>query len=305
MAIDCSCNSTLQNLGSPDCPSVMQIARKFIFVPKYNAQGKENMLKADQLNKQTILELINANDSLSRYYPTATVENTEDTRAEPITQEFNSGKIITVREGARTNTSIVPLGSTQELGHYKSFGCSEFGAYVLDAGGNFIYYKKKGADGEDYLCPIQIDNETFYCMLMKATDAEVQMLSLTWQWKLTQKDENLRFVPADSLDFTSDDLNGLFDVTGTYSGLANNDTQFSLSLETTDFGTPVTELVQADFKVFIDGVNGTISSIQETTPGTYLITMSAPLLTGNKVNTGIQKEGFDFSSVLADEQVVS
>ena len=149
MAIDCTCNNTLQNLGSPDCPPVMQIARKFIFVPKYKADGSENRLDLDpsEITKSNLLTLINASNPQDRYYPTAQVDNTEDTRAEPITQEFNSGKIITVREGARTNTSIVPLGSTQELGHYKSFGCSEFGAYVIDAGGNFIYYDE--GDGKD------------------------------------------------------------------------------------------------------------------------------------------------------------
>ena len=138
--------------------------------------------------------------------PTAQVDNTEDVRAEPVTQEFNSGKIITVREGARTNTSVIPLGSTQELGHYKSFGCSEFGAYVIDSGGNFIYYDK----GDGYAYPIQVDSETFYCMLMKAIDAEVQMLQLSWQWKLSQKDQNLRFKAADELDFDIEDLNTVF-----------------------------------------------------------------------------------------------
>ena len=127
MAIDCTCNNTLQNLGSPDCPPVMQIARKFIFVPKYASNGVENRLALDpnEITKSQLLTRINSTNSADRYYPTAQVDNTEDVRAEPVTQEFNSGKIITVREGARTNTSVIPLGSTQELGHYKSFGCSE------------------------------------------------------------------------------------------------------------------------------------------------------------------------------------
>lgn len=302
MAIDCTCNNTLQNLGSPDCPPVMQIARKFIFVPKYKADGSENRLSLDpalqNISKSNLLTLINATNPQDRYYPTAQVDNTEDVRAEPITQEFNSGKIITVREGARTNTSIIPLGSTQELGHYKSFGCSEFGAYVMDAGGNFIYYDK----GDGFAYPIQIDSETFYCMLMKATDAEVQMLSLTWQWKLSQKDQDLRFVSADSLDFSADDLNGLFDVTGTYSNGSLNG--FTLALKTTDFDTPVSDIVTGDVSMLVNGSAATLSSWTENPviEGEYSAVFTTPLTAGDTYNTVISKAGFDFSSVTTNQQ---
>ncbi len=300
MAIDCTCNNTLQNLGSPECPPVMQIARKFIFVPKYKADGTENKLALDpsEITKTNLLTLINASNPNDRYYPTAQVDNTEDTRAEPITQEFNSGKIITVREGARTNTSIIPLGSTQELGHYKSFGCSEFGAYVIDAGGNFIYYDK----GDGFAYPIQIDAETFYCQLMKATDAEVQMLSLAWQWRLSQKDQNLRFVSADSLDFNIDDLNGLFDVSGTFSGAST--AGFTLSLKTTDFDTPVSDIVSGDVAPLVNGSASTLASWTESTTveGQYAAVWTAPLTAGDEYNIVISKSGFDFASVTADTQ---
>lgn len=298
MAIDCTCNNTLQNLGSPDCPPVMQIARKFIFVPKYDANGAENRLDLNPLevNKANLLTKINATNPLNRYYPTAQVDNTEDVRAEPVTQEFNSGKIITVRDGARTNTSVIPLGSTQELGHYKSFGCSEFGAYVIDAGGNFIYYDK----GDGYAYPIQIDEQTFYCMLMKATDAEVQMISLSWQWKLSQRDQNLRFVASDLLDFNIDDLNGLFDVTGTY--VSGSTAQYVLTLETTDFGTPVSDIVLADVSVVDDQGNAiALASWTESasTEGSYTAVFQAAQNQGDQIATVISKEGFDFSSLSA------
>ena len=302
MAIDCTCNNTLQNLGSPECPPVMQIARKFIFVPKYKSDGSENRLSLDpalqNISKSNLMTLINASNPSDRYFPTAQVDNTEDVRAEPITQEFNSGKIITVREGARTNTSIIPLGSTQELAHYKSFGCSEFGAYVIDAGGNFIYYDK----GDGYAYPIQIDAETFYCQLMKATDAEVQMLSLAWQWKLSQKDQNLRFVSADSLDFNIDDLNGLFDVSGVFSNASTSG--FDLKLTTTDFDTPVSDLVVGDVSALVNGASATLSSWTESTTeeGKYSAVWTSQLTAGDEYNIVISKSGFDFASVTANTQ---
>jgi len=300
MAIDCNCNATLQNLGSPDCPPVMQIARKFIFVPRYDASGNENKLNLDPSNitKTELLTKINALNPLDRFYPTAQVDNTEDVREDPVTQEFNSGKIITVREGARTNTSYVPLGSTQELGHYKSFGCSEFGAYVIDAGGNFIYYDK--GDGHAY--PIAIDNETFYCTLMKATDAEVQMIMLRWQWRLSQKDQNLRFAEADTLDFDIDDLNGLYDVSATYSNQTTSG--FTIDLKTTDFGTPVSDISPADVDMILNGNQVTLTSWTESSVniGSYDAVWPAPIAAGDKYSTVVSKVGYDFSKVTADEQ---
>lgn len=300
MAIDCNCDATLQNLGSPDCPPVMQIARKFIFVPRYDAAGNENCLSLNpnEITKAELLTKINATNPLDRYYPTAQVDNTEDVREDPVTQEFNSGKIITVREGARTNTSYIPLGSTQELANYKSFGCSEFGAYVIDSGGNFIYYDK----GDGYAYPIAIDNETFYCTLMKATDAEVQMIMLRWQWRLSQKDQNLRFAEADSLDFDMDDLNGLYDVTGTFTN--SSTAGFTIALKTTDYGTPVSDLNVADTSVILNGVAVSLSSFTEfsTTPGTYSAGFSGGVVAGDTYNLIISKAGFDFATVSADTQ---
>lgn len=270
MAIDCTCNNTLQNLGAPDCPPVMQIARKFIFVPKYDSNGDLNKILLNDVNLSNLTTLINATDPANRYFPTAEMENVEDLREDPVTQEFNSGKIITVRDGFRTNTGYIPLGSTQELGAYKSYGCAEFGVYVLDNGGNFIYYKD--ASDPTYAYPILVDNETFHSMLIKATDAEVQMVMVRWQWKQSMKDQNLRFISSDSLDFGSEDLRGLYDTTAEYSAIST--AGFTVSIET-NYDIPVQGITLPDLTLFettsgspVD-VTGNIQSWTETSAGVY------------------------------------
>lgn len=297
MAINCTCNNTLQNTGSPDCPPVMQIARKFIFVPKYDSAGNENRLLKADVDKAEMLIKINETNALNRYFPSAQVDNVEDTRAEPVTQEFSSGKIITVRDGARTAISYIPLGSTQELGHYQSFGCADFGCYIMDAGGNFIYYDK----GDDYAYPIQVDNETFNAMLIKATDAEVQMVMLTWQWKLNQKDANLRFIASDSLDFDVEDLNGLFDTTAAYSNQAT--TGFSVLISESDFGIGISDILTGDVTAYDNSgaspVAAPLSSWTESTQteGFYSAVFTTPQSSGDTLYLDIAKNGYDWSGV--------
>jgi hypothetical protein len=295
MAIDCTCNNTLANLGTPDCPSVGQVAKKFIFVPRFAADGSVNkILKTDITNANLQLK-INAANPKDRYYPTAEFENVEDVREDPITQEFNSGKIITVRDGVRRNVGMVPLGTFQELGAYKSYGCAEFGAFVMDAGGNFMFYED--ASDPDYAYPILIDNETYHARLVKATDAEVQMLEIAWQWKQSQKDQNLRLIQSDGLDFDADDLEGLFDADAVYS--AESLTGFTATITTTLYGTAVEGLIAGDFS--LEEISPTpaaipIVSATETSAGVYDITYAAQT-SGDVLRLSATKDGFDFADM--------
>lgn len=308
MAIDCTCNNTLRNLGNPDCPPVFQIAKKFIFVPRFDSTGAVNkILKTDLTSFANVEAKIEAADPLDRWYPTAEVENVEDIREEPVRQEFNSGKSIVVRDGFRTNTAFIPLGSTQELDAYKSYGCAEFGAYIVDAGGNIIYYED--ANDPDYAYPILVDTDTYHAMLVKATDAEVQMVMLSWQWRQSQRDQNLRFVEASDLDYDIESLSGLFDVEVTFSN--NNTGTFDTFtfLITTQFGVPVKNLVEADFIGFGAATADSIYNVStgldvailtftdDPVDGQYTITFAAQ--SNNDVmrlNAPI-KDGIDFANL--------
>lgn len=302
MAIDCTCNNTLRNLGSPDCPPVFQIAKKFMFVPRFGSNGSVNKILKTDLAVLANLPLEAANP-LDRYFPTAEVENVEDLRDEPVRQEFNSGKSIVVRDGFRTNTAFIPLGSTQELGAYKSYGCAEFGAFVVDGGGNVIYYEDPS--DPDYAYPILVDSDTYHAMLVKATDAEVQMVMLSWQWRQSQKDQNLRFIEATELDYDVEDLNGLFDADAVFSNISV--TGFTMTI-TTQFGVPVQNLVAADFESWDTGTPDAIYNvtqdaditpltITESSAGVYDITFAAQTAADVlRVNLPI-KAGIDFAAI--------
>jgi len=305
MAIDCTCNNTLANLGTPDCPSVGQVAKKFIFVPRFAADGSVNKILKTDITAANMTLKINAANPKDRYYPTAEFENVEDVREDPVTQEFNSGKMITVRDGVRKNVGMIPLGTFQELGAYKSYGCAEFGAFVMDGGGNFMFYE----DPADplYAYPILIDNETYHARLVKATDSEVQMLEISWQWKQSQKDQNLRLIQSDGLDFDADDLEGLFDADAVYSSILGTFDGATATITTTLFGVPVEGLVPADFvssdsgatsNVFnvTTGLDVVLTGATETSAGVYELTWTAAS-TGNEIRVKALKDGFDFSAM--------
>ena len=303
MAIDCTCNNTLANLGTPDCPSVGQVAKKFIFVPRFAADGSVNKILKTDITAANMTLKINAANPKDRYYPTAEFENVEDVREDPVTQEFNSGKMITVRDGVRKNVGMIPLGTFQELGAYKSYGCAEFGAFVMDGGGNFMFYE----DPADplYAYPILIDNETYHARLVKATDSEVQMLEISWQWKQSQKDQNLRLIQSDGLDFDADDLEGLFDADAVYSG--SSTTELTATITTTLFGVPVEGLLAADFVSSDSGATSNLYNVSTTTDvailgvtesaaGVYDFTFGAQVI-GNEIRVKPVKDGFDFSAM--------
>jgi hypothetical protein len=303
MAIDCTCNNTLENTGRPGCPSVMEIAKKYIAVPLIDSTGAVNKILKSGINKAALQAKIDAVNPLDRYFPFADVENVEDLRDDPVIQEFNSGKIITVRDGARTVTNFIPLGTAQELGKYKSYGCSKFGMFIIDKGGNFIFRQDPADPLNAY--PITVDNDTYHAMMVKATDAEIQMIMLRWQWKESQKDQDLRLIESSNLDFTSDDLNGLFDVdaidpaTGLPGFTAITTTTFTGAMKDTSFETDVEGLVLGDFTLAeVSPAPGpiAITSVTESSPGVYDFVI--PVATsGDVLRLSATKSGFDFSAI--------
>lgn len=257
MGFQCVCNASASNMGNPNCPDVFQIARKFIFVPLFGSNGQRTKLPISSLATLASLPL-EAENPLDRFFPTAEVENVEDTRDEPVRQEFNSGKSVQVRDGFRNNVAYIPNGGTIALGKYESWGCTKFGVYILDDAGNLIYMSDPNDPTNAY--PIIVDNDTYYAGLTKPTNSEVQMIMLMWQWAKSQKDKNLRYVSFEELDYDSDDLQGLFDASATYSNSTVNG--ITVKIET-EYGVPVSGLVSSDFVSSDSGATDSVYNVTQ------------------------------------------
>ena len=79
---------------------------------------------------------------------------------------------------------------------------------------------------------------------------------------------------------------------------------FTLTLKTTDFDTPVSDLVTGDVSMLVNGASATLASWTESSSveGEYAAVWTNPLTAGDEYNAVISKAGFDFSSVTADTQ---
>jgi len=215
----------------------------------------------------------------SRLYPWPIVDNVENVKDDTVYQTLNSGDRVRIKEGARNITMYVPNGDTELLGRLKQAECAGKGVYIIDLDGNFVYSSR--GTNDTYAYPIRIAKNTLDVQLMTGTYSEVQMLKVTFQVDLAEKDEYLRMIPASELDWTIDDIYGLVPVFGTVVG-SPAATTFTIDVfarNSTSDNVPVTDFVAADFALYnvTDSASVTISTCVEssTIPGRYVFTYAS------------------------------
>jgi len=293
---DCSTNKS--DLGVRTCKSTMDIARRLILVPEFDSTGAQNKITlADAKTLVAWTAKFDAGDTLDRFYPTPEMENVEDTRAESTFQEFNSGKKAFISKGQRSFKGFMVREGTIFLGQLEDWeNVTSFGIYYVDKVGNIIY--KKCPTSTD-LKPILVDNVSFEATLVKKNDAEVEMIQLDFDIRITEKDSDLRVLEASDLDFdANEDIFALLDVTSTYTDISTiNVTVTLLDL----YGDPVPNMVIGDFDLFniTDTATVVITSVTETSEGVYVFLF--PLETSADIlRLTPTKTGFDFSAVVTN-----
>lgn len=297
--MSCTCNVSLSNTGGSSCPSVMAIAKKYIFVAQINAAGNPAFVTLANAKLWSAVEpyLNVGTASKSRWFPTPELENLEDLREDPVFQTYNSGKMSKVRDGFRTVTAFIPNGDTDLLRRLKNYECVNIGAFVMDQEDNFIYSNNGVAVPGNNAYPIAIDRDTWDVQLVKATDGENQMIRIRFQWKATEKDENLRMIPADELDWSRGDLYGLIDVYGDSVDCQQTELTVDVyALNGTSETEPITGLLQANFEIYnvTDSAAVVVTGCTEsvTTPGRYTLTYASQTLS-DVLRVSIAKDRYD------------
>ena len=287
MAASCDCNVTLSNTGTPGCMPIQDVAKRLILVPMVDSSNNPNRLTVATLYDNAAIEaFINEADDKKRFYPLPEMENVTNERGDPISEDFPSGKNVKIRDGVKTFSGQMLSLSGDYAKQIIGFGCSNMGAYIVDAQGNLI------GDGSDplYLYPLSIDQETWDVRTMDTTDTTIAKIQLGFQWSISVKDSDVRMLL--STDFASDvdwlSYNGLLDLSGTL-GAAQTGTTFSMRI-TNGFGSlknpgTATGLIVANFI----GVNKTtvgntitLSSLVESPKGTYAFTYAMQAPTSNE-----------------------
>ena len=301
------CSLTVANTGF-GCTPIMEVVEKFIEVSYFKADGTINEIDlTDTFNLAYFTALVNDADETLRWYPLPFVKNMVDERADSDFESFDDKTRIERQVGIRSvKTIITTLGnnagavSPQMVGKINDKKCKVSGLFGIT--------KSKQLVGEmindGFLAPIRIDNGSLMAILVKTgSGAITQKINLGFDWHIDVQDERLRTLEADEMTTDISLLNGLLDVTSTYSAIGQ--TSFKATLKTI-FGTVVNPLlveglVAGDMALYnvTDSANVTITTAVEAPDGTYTISYATQSV-ADVLRLTITKDGYDFTAVTAN-----
>ena len=298
------CSLTVANTGF-GCTPIMEVVEKFIEVSYFKEDGTINEIDlTDTFNLAYFTALVNNADETLRWYPLPFVKNMVDERADSDFETFDDKTKIERQVGIRSvKTMITTLGnnagavSPQMVGKINDKKCKVSGLFGIT--------KSKQLVGEmintGYLAPIRIDNGSISARLIKTgSGATTQKIDLAFDWHLDVQDERLRTLEADEMSTDISLLNGLLDVTSTYTAIGQTSFKATLKTQYGSFLNPilVEGLVAGDMALYnvTDSNSVTITSIAESPDGTYQINYASQTVT-DVLRLTITKDGYNFAAV--------
>lgn len=312
----CTCKQGIANTGTPNCSTSIEVPVKLFVQSLYDAEGNKNMidlstiLGPEDLDAAFFSAMINDTDKSKRLFPLPKMKNVENTRGENRLETFKDGSKLYIGQGTRTfKALIVGKEATPQLaGKLESLRCTDFGIYMAGQTGSFI-----GSDATSgYLQPINIDQDSFSAKYMPPTDDAVQKIEISFDFDVTEYDQNLRAIVSEEMTCDVRELRGLLDVYVNYVDVTSAFTTVDLY---TDYGTalnriPVEGLVTADFissdtlatgKIYnvTDASDESITLTVEssTIPGRYTLSYSG-VNTADVLQVYCKKDGFDFTPMI-------
>jgi len=300
------CSLTVANTGF-GCTPIMEVVEKFIEVSYFKEDGTINEIDlTDTFNLAYFTALVNNADETLRWYPLPFVKNMVDERADSDFETFDDKTKIERQVGIRSvKTMITTLGnnagavSPQMVGKINDKKCKVSGLFGIT--------KSKQLVGEmindGFLAPIRIDNGSISAKLIKTgSGATTQKIDLSFDWHLDVQDERLRTIEADEMSTDISLLNGLLDVTSTYSAIGQTSFKATLKTQYGSYLNPVLVegLVAGDMALYnvTDSASVAISSAVENPDGTYLISFASQTV-ADVLRLTITKDGYNFDAVTA------
>lgn len=297
----CECSATLNNTGTPSCPTLMRDAEMIILVPKYLSDGTLNTIDLTDLLDQAYFDgRVNSTDPLYRWYPLPRLKNPNSERGDAVYVDYEDLTKDFVHQGVRSFSLLLPNQEPTLLGKLESWRCQEFGIFIVDKNRSLIGM----GDIDGFLRPIIIDQNSFTpnYILPKATD--VATIDIKFNFDTDEQDADIRMILASEISPVNlVNLKGLLDVDSTYSSIST--TGFTAKL-TTQYGSilnpkVVAGLVIGDFALYnlFDSLAVTISTMVENPDGTYAFTFAAQG-SGETLRLTPTKTKFDFTNVVAN-----
>ena len=267
-----------------------------MFVPLNDSDGNPTKIAAADLTKAALQAKFDEENSQDRFYPLPLMENVTDERAEPTMYEWEGGGKVFIKENPRAFSGMIKRLTPELIGRIKNWTGQEMGYYVWDADGNFIY--SAASDGSTDLYPIEIDGESLYAGLVKATNSDPLMGAVTFDTAQGVQDEDLRYVKKENLDFnglSKSDVYGLMEVKVNITAATASTVTFSLAL---DQNVALSGMTVSDLVANNDTNDAaiTLSTVTESgvNAGTYTGAYSPGLAVGETIRITVSKSKLSF-----------
>lgn len=294
----CDCGAGNLNLGTPSCPTVPSVGKKYIIVPLVDNAGEKNRINIDNdtLDASYFSGKYNEADGSQRWYPTPKIKNLADLRDDPIKETFNDGSSGLIQEGQRKVSALFPNVWGKYLEKMQGVNCVDNGVYEVGLSGELMgIYVVEG--GVQYLEPAPIESDSFYARQLQATDTTGAHIQIEFEYDSTMNDANFKMVTKAEMDnhnLLKD--NGLLDLN---IAISNISTAGFTATVTQDFGTAfnpnkVEGLLLADFsaaEIAPTPAAIPLTSVTESAAGVYDVLYTAPQTSLDTQTTTINKIG--------------
>lgn len=275
--IGCDCNAGLANTGRPNCVPIQSVTSSLILVPLFSNAGVRNGIDLTAALPNWNVDLVNAADASTRWFPLPAFENVELPKDDSQFEEANSGRKAFLRQGKRSFAGeLWAEDSTPTfLGKLKASRCVDFGIFIVDVNGNLI-----GSQEGNFLYPIPVDNASWDPKFMFATDSTIQKIMLEFDFDRLFHEQTMYLITPIEAGINFNSLEGLVDVV--FSNVVPAGTFDSVTFDaSTEFGTALNKILYkgatnlVDWSLTINGVTEAITSVTENSDGNYTITFAA------------------------------
>mgnify|MGYP003655753189 FL=1 len=303
----CKCDVGLSNTGTA-CTPLQAVARQYVMVNKYKADGTLNKLVVAAGTYTTSFWNTQLNAVADeRWRPIGVVKNVADEKADNITQSFNDGSTAFIAEGARTVAAFLPGAAPHLVGQINDARCIEIAMYVIDKDGNLIGKEIE----EGFLHPICVENDTISASYVKNdASATISGINLSFTWSLDEKDENMTMITVDEMTDGVSGISGLLDIAASYTSITTDG--FVATLTVNGYGTALTPVYDkglvfpGDFSLFndSDSLAVTITSVTESTGGGVYTFIIPTQSTTDSMTLTPSKDGRDYTLTIAAKVVI-
>jgi hypothetical protein len=284
----CACTGETRNTGVPPAQRKFKTGDKIIYVPRFDDEGNENVIKRSDLaslNQAFFQAKVTEPDPSKRWYPIGVFTEPNDVREDPVFKDYADGSRDFIRQGRKGFTGML-IGYEPAYGAViKSLACQLGGIFTIDDCGEptGLFCESSTNSANDAFKPQPLNASSIYSLynLFSVTNSSNQNLMVSLDYDMLMSDDNLR--KLSEVDLNGANLLTLEGLRPTLSTISAEATTGFLAAIQLDFArgigasVPITGLAPTDFRLYNETTLATvaISSVTEIPKGTYLFTFAA------------------------------